>query len=59
MKDTINFFLSYSNSMINKETHSALVAMKDVCGIELNRKCQDNVYIKCEYWSTMMKIKHY
>ena len=45
--------------MINKETHSALVAIKDVYGIELNRKCQDNVYIKCEYWSTMMKIKHY
>ena len=25
----------------------------------VNRKCQDYVYIKWEYWSTMYKIKHY
>ena len=25
----------------------------------LNRKCQDYVYVKWEYWSTMHKIKHY
>ena len=23
-----------------------------------NRKCQDHVYMKWEYWSTMQKIKH-
>ena len=24
-----------------------------------NRKCQDYVYVKWEYWSTMKRIKHY
>ena len=24
-----------------------------------NRKCQDYIYLKWEYWSTMQKVKHY
>ena len=24
-----------------------------------NRKCQDYVYVKWEYWSTILKTKHY
>ena len=28
------------------------------CG-HINRKCQDYVYVKWEYWNTMCKIKHY
>ena len=26
--------------------------------LDIYRKCQDYVYIKWEYWSTMQKIKH-
>ena len=39
IEDTIGF-LSYSNSVINKETLSALVAMKDVCVEHISSFCR-------------------
>ena len=44
--------------MVNLPTHICVTRPQWVKDIE-NRKCQDYVYIKWEYWSTMQKIKHY
>ena len=42
--------------MVNLPTHISVTRPQWVWDIE-NRKCQDYVYIKWEYWSTMQKIK--
>ena len=40
------------------ESKKCKTLMQVHCNIG-NRKCQDNIYIKWEYWSTMLKMKHY
>ena len=38
---------------------AAILSRTQCVKLPSNRKCQDYLYVKWEYWSTMYKIKHY